>query len=411
MKYREEGPIILAGDFNGQIGVSQGEATEIGRRLWEKESPAEGWERSSDDQTRNQFGESLIRLLHVSGVTVLNGTKKFPLTNGLTFNAAIGGSVVDLVLASRDGRDRVNGFSLLPFQPESDHRPIWFSITGFGAQNRKKRHITKGVKLVPSFRGAYEDLVQTRLKRGDDYPTVVQVVVKTAREVFPCQEQVRQSWFDRQCKEARQKALLAPADQRHKAFRDYKNLVRGRKRRFLRQLQSELAEELRRYPQSFWIRLKPARVTSELCKSKLKDYIKSLYFIPNVEGMPAPVGAVCTFEESEVAEALGGMKMGAAADLDGVSLELIRWGGAPPIDAFKFQDSPIVECSTYKYLGLEITSDLRWKHCLKSRIAAGFRALHYERHAGAVGTLTSVDGRIAGVCRKPLGQTSHFVMI
>ncbi|KAL3677228.1 hypothetical protein R1sor_027176 [Riccia sorocarpa] len=152
-------------------------------------------------------------------------------------------------------------------------------------------------------------------------------MLTVAKEVFPRKKEEEKSWFDSTCKEARRQALSASEERRHTAFREYKNLIRGRKRRFISERQSLLAEELRRSPQSFWARLRPARTVPELTKVKLQEYIKSLYFVPNKAGMPAPTGAICSFDELEVDDALKRMRMGAAKDLDGIALEMIRWGG------------------------------------------------------------------------------------
>ncbi|KAL3677231.1 hypothetical protein R1sor_027179 [Riccia sorocarpa] len=127
IRCQELGPVFIVGDFNGRIGLAQGEEHE-NQRIWEQTRPGGQWERTSQDRCLNRFGEALIRLLNVCSLTVLNGTKKFPGTDRLTFQATMGGSVVDFVLVTGDGREQVDTLSLLPWQLDSDHCPVKFSL-------------------------------------------------------------------------------------------------------------------------------------------------------------------------------------------------------------------------------------------------------------------------------------------
>ncbi|KAL3693712.1 hypothetical protein R1sor_007363 [Riccia sorocarpa] len=166
-----------------------------------------------------------------------------------------------------------------------------------------------------------------RVEEGMDSNTLTQLLFQTAREVFPQIGQENLTWFDAKCKEARKHAMEGTEGDRHAAFRSYKNLVKGEKRRFIREHQHRLAEELKLHPQKFWSQLQPPKVLPELAKTDLMEYVAKLYFVPEVDQIPPSSGRVCSFRREEVELALNGMRMGAARDLNGVSMKLLRWGG------------------------------------------------------------------------------------
>ncbi|KAL3683261.1 hypothetical protein R1sor_001283 [Riccia sorocarpa] len=76
-----------------------------------------------------------------STLGVIQGCPASPTLFGLdtrlyTCNTAVGDSVVDYLLASDAGRVLIEDFVLEPFVPESDHRPIRFSLRGFDNPRR-----------------------------------------------------------------------------------------------------------------------------------------------------------------------------------------------------------------------------------------------------------------------------------
>ncbi|KAL3687826.1 hypothetical protein R1sor_014135 [Riccia sorocarpa] len=60
-----------------------------------------------------------------------------------------------------------------------------------------------------------------------------------------------------------------------------------------------------------------------------------------------------------------------------VNLAKIRWMrvGGDPETVFSFGSEVVEECSQYRYLGLDFTSNLSWASCCKTRIVIGLRAL------------------------------------
>ncbi|KAL3683257.1 hypothetical protein R1sor_001279 [Riccia sorocarpa] len=236
------GPVWLVGDFNSRIGSSQGEVKD-GFSIWREDSNTDCWPRVSVDHESNRFSAYFLQFLDVSEMTILNGTLHFPDTHQFTFQSGVGKSALDFLLASVNARDRVTEFSLLPFQPDSDHRPLLFSISGLG--RRSSRRVPS--RYIPRFNSAYKEqykhLLETRLTSTTDPVAAMQVVVTTAKEVLLHQVK-RSSWFSEDCREARKKALRASGDEQHVAFRRYKNFIKGVKRKFVREHQLELIREL-----------------------------------------------------------------------------------------------------------------------------------------------------------------------
>ncbi|KAL3686393.1 hypothetical protein R1sor_008967 [Riccia sorocarpa] len=87
------------------------------------------------------------------------------------------------------------------------------------------------------------------------------------------------------------------------------------------------AEELVEDPQSFWMRLGKKRLPSDLPNEILLDYVKKLYFFEEARTMPVASGQTSVFTKGEVASEMSQMSSGKAADLEGITVELLRWGG------------------------------------------------------------------------------------
>ncbi|KAL3681100.1 hypothetical protein R1sor_024056 [Riccia sorocarpa] len=116
--------------------------------------------------------------------------------------------------------------------------------------------------------------------------------------------------------------MAATGETQRIAFQKYKHFIRAVKRRFLKEQQTCLANELRSDPQSFWSRLRPSSTSHELQTHELTVYLKSLYCLPDAEEMTTVSDAVCTFSEEDIMS----LRTGAAKDFNGMNSELLRWG-------------------------------------------------------------------------------------
>ncbi|KAL3677259.1 hypothetical protein R1sor_027207 [Riccia sorocarpa] len=139
--------------------------------------------------------------------------------------------------------------------------------------------------------------------------------------------EARKQWFDESCWASRQKALASSGAERTTAFRAYKSFIRSKRRRFLCEQQSILSAELRKYPQRFWSRLRSRSSQVELPQDVLQNYITTLYSFPDASEMFKVSEAACSFSELEVANELCNIGVGKAADMAGLTIELLKWGG------------------------------------------------------------------------------------
>ncbi|KAL3677230.1 hypothetical protein R1sor_027178 [Riccia sorocarpa] len=328
---RDQGPVWVCGDFNGRTGEAQSSRTHDPEPVWRHHVGESEWVRTSVDSERNGLTTSVLQFASVCGLTILNGVDRFAGTQVFTCFTANGASVVDYVMASDDARDRVLTFLFGSLVPESDHRPLLFTVLGF-VFSKTKTDKRREFKLDKSKSALYRGQLESQLVNSSPIQ-LPDLMLTVAKKVFSRSPKKRQVWFDDTCRVARDTALSCPLDGRPAAFTQYKRFIRAKKRRFIQAQQLQLKMELAKDPQSFWKRLQLCRTSPELTNEALLEYVKRLYFDPADRRMPVTSGTHCVFQEHEVAEAVRRMKTGKAADLGGLSLELVRWGGPEVISA------------------------------------------------------------------------------
>ncbi|KAL3693705.1 hypothetical protein R1sor_007356 [Riccia sorocarpa] len=304
---REQGPIWLLGDFNGRTGFSQAEKLpEVGSLPWSQLEELHDESRRSDDVVVNRMGEYFLQFASVCGLSVLNGTHQFPDTHGFTFTSPGGSSVIDYMLVSDTAWRRVSSFRLGPFVPESDHCPLFCEISGFRTRRRMRRVLVdRGWSTWnAASKTRYAELVNAKLQEdhSDNMVKISEFLVSMAGKVR--HKSKDQPWFTSECSQARQKAISSPPEVKHEEFRAYKNLIKAKRREFVRKQQLLLAEELSREPRLFWTRLKTKQKGSELGDQELLGYVGRLYSFNDVEVMPYPEGPTCLFSVQEIPYAL-----------------------------------------------------------------------------------------------------------
>ncbi|KAL3677295.1 hypothetical protein R1sor_027243 [Riccia sorocarpa] len=160
-----------------------------------------------------------------------------------------------------------------------------------------------------------------------DPKAVTKTLLLVAGRVFGRTRPFRNQWFDQTCQEARRKAIEASEEERQEVHRSYRNLIKAKKRQFLRVQQEEMTVEFFQEPWRFWQRLKPARVAPKLEEAKLQSYLAQLYHFLEVEGVPPAARPFCQFSEEDVSNELRGLGTRKDADIFGLTMELILWGG------------------------------------------------------------------------------------
>ncbi|KAL3700656.1 hypothetical protein R1sor_018678 [Riccia sorocarpa] len=240
----------------------------------------------------------------------------------------MGSSVVDYLLGTPAACERISSFTLEQLLPDSDHKPMICLLSGFKKSKPSKSVARIPIRLRDDNRAVYEDTLNVRLKPQMDADEVSRMVWSVARATLFTRKKEQNVWFDEACTAARQTALQASPEDSLEAFRFYRNFIRSKKRCFLREQQKRLVLELIRDPQDFWQRFRPVTSPVKLCPVELLDYVSQLYYFPLAKGMPAVSDTVCHISEDEVNTAVRSLRVGRAADLQGLRIEMIRWGGS-----------------------------------------------------------------------------------
>ncbi|KAL3693697.1 hypothetical protein R1sor_007348 [Riccia sorocarpa] len=281
-----------SGDFNARTDGAQGEALPaLESSVWERGTTNQ-WSRESADTGRNGFTHSFLQLLSVTSLTILNGVDRFRDTRDFTCITWNGQSTVDYLLASDNARERVSHFNIGSILPESDHKPLLCSLTGFEVPTKLTK--LKRGKLIPKplreRRLLYEQELSSRLvSQVTSSDALHSVISQAAKVAFSWVKRSSKTWFDLRCWLARDRALRCVPEDRQVAHREYRNYIRGRKREFTRLQQEVLTEELLKTPQIFWQRLRMPSEPMILEDASIYDYASGLLFFP--EAMVMPSGA------------------------------------------------------------------------------------------------------------------------
>ncbi|KAL3699980.1 hypothetical protein R1sor_018002 [Riccia sorocarpa] len=202
---------------------------------------------------------------------------------------------VSLERAVRLG-NTVNGS--LAIMPESDHTPLFCTLTGF-SPNRKSQKKRQKMWLDVGRRTEYEQLIEKRIATVGSAEEATKVISEVATDIFSSRAGGSRPWFDDSCQQARECALHAQGDLRGQAHRTYMHFIQAKKRRWLAEQQRILQNELVKCPQALWKRFQNPKAAMELIGSALYDYVGRLYSFPNAVKMPSEEGDGQTFTEDE----------------------------------------------------------------------------------------------------------------
>ena len=333
---KSQGDVWLVGDFNARILNEQfSSLEELGAPTWSsKEVLDTKWLRSSLDEKTNQMAPYFLQFGATCGLRIVNGISRFPLSSDFTFVSQQGCSTIDYLLATVESASKLVEFKILELQPESCHRPLVFHLHLFVPYRSRQAKKSQGQRLILDsskmdlFRLEVESLLSTKSNMLD----LVEVVAKASTRVFStrlCSKHKQgKEWYDKECIEARKKAIAQEGDHKLLALRRYSTLTKQKKRRFLRQHQQVLCKEFEECPQLFWKRLQARKGGSCLAQDALVSYVESLYYFPDAQAMPLEVGDAIQFSEKEISSQLSRMQNGKAIDIHGLSLELLQWGGS-----------------------------------------------------------------------------------
>lgn len=381
------GEVLLAGDLNARIGVEMDwiETGEIERHVGLGNSLEECFptglqtERRSQDATVNGRGRVLLQLLRGMGLSVLNGRMRGDEMGAFTSIRSQGKSVIDLFVASPRLAGRVRSLEVMGLLQElSDHCPVLLTMCSESSRERQEGVNERGGrgKEIPGrvsgegceeFRAFLRSEGMGRLAEvGDAARGVVesaQMFQNVLREAglaafgavrsgmggkergFPSN-----AWYDAECKLARRRlreALEREGSGVAEALRkEYRNVVRRKKRLFTKARTAQLVEMAKRDPGRFWKRFKKRKARVGVAsKAEWFDYCRGLYGGEVFEKRGSDRWRAEKFDteeleskmlgarelnseltEAEVRRAIEGMKKKKAGDLEGFTAELLQAG-------------------------------------------------------------------------------------
>lgn len=128
--------LVLTGDFNARTGLLKNyhQHCEGSSSKYETSVPSNEHEdivlkqRNNLDTCVNDYGRELTQLCISSGMCIVNGRVKGDQEGMYTRVHTTGKSTVDYVVIGVEHADTIQGFSVCENMPESDHRPLHFTL-------------------------------------------------------------------------------------------------------------------------------------------------------------------------------------------------------------------------------------------------------------------------------------------
>ena len=129
LKYKDEGNIILTGDFNARVGVDLSEPfeTPLVDEICPPEAVHTTKQRLSCDNKVNSYGKKLLQLCKAFNLQIANGSVPGDKLGSFTCYANRGASVVDYVICDQN-LINISKMKILPPEFGSVHTPIYFKL-------------------------------------------------------------------------------------------------------------------------------------------------------------------------------------------------------------------------------------------------------------------------------------------
>ena len=128
---KEEGEVILCGDFNSRIGMQAGMLKNDTCKfipLSDDYEPDEFKPRNSQDSKTNSHGTRFLKLITHNQLTILNGRTLGDFPGKYTSLQRNGCSVIDYFAVTKKTNSIVNYFKVLDLTAYSDHKPVTMEL-------------------------------------------------------------------------------------------------------------------------------------------------------------------------------------------------------------------------------------------------------------------------------------------
>lgn len=213
MEVVSESPVefCILGDLNARIGDLQVLDEEVLSGY-----PQIASIRKSCDTVIDAKGKKLLEFFEDYGGIILNGRTVGDCDGELTFQGAMGKSVIDYCCCSVDFLKHIDKFSVLS-KPYSDHMPICIKISANTSETNVVKSISLPQKLFWNARNLHEYQIKlNQFVMCKEFECCANIDVKTEQlkkmiilaancKQLPKLFEPKQKWFDSQCSNARQK--------------------------------------------------------------------------------------------------------------------------------------------------------------------------------------------------------------
>lgn len=364
---------FLMGDMNGRTGTSCDDCDDANLP-----------QRLSTDKIINARGRSIIELCRTNNLCITNGRKQD--TSGPTYISRVGKSVIDYLITHVNCLPLIKDMRIHD-RAESDHLPISFSVPVQYGRVRPTRKPPEKTREKYIWNDAYKEEYQSKLREclslpvpllEPDEPDVTKTVrylqetildsAKSMKVIrrhnqYRSNSRPRESWYDSECQSRKKVATSSLTNVINKTRnnccsqedlvlysqnrRDYKRLVRQKKRAFHKAQLEQLLAQQKRDPRAWWRQIGWKGKTNDIKvpKTSLQRHFKKLLEFPDsnvnkrweAETEAQLKNWLCSqlvtdqildteISQLEIQHAVNKLKLGKAAGIDNITTELVKNG-------------------------------------------------------------------------------------
>ena len=314
------GDVYICGDFNSRVGLKRDYIAFDDNNSFiddDNYTPDITMTRASLDNKCNSFGQKLLDLCKGACMRIVNGRlgDDFGVGN-FTFISSQGMSLIDYLLAKECNFARLSRFTILPINEWSDHCPMQFALFCNNPVN-ELYYDDEIVKWNDNFKSIFRTSLIAKLPLLNNIITDVnlnkQSVSSAVRDFTAVMREVtdplfvkhvtrkpfsnfsdvplgnRKEWFDKDCDDARnrylhaQNAFYQNKSEKNRMYlccrkKEYKNLIRIKKRLFVRRKICEIEKLKSCKPKQFWKHFKKpkGKVDGNVSLNQFYSYFSQL---------------------------------------------------------------------------------------------------------------------------------------
>lgn len=359
--FAHRGEVILLGDFNARTSHRQADILDFMEdpiMLPHIQDDSLSRTSADTDHEPTDRGRWLLQLLSTHGMVIYNGMSRWPRSSGPTcFPFSGGTSVIDYVMGPPALVQSVHHLTVDPAMPSADHALVHFTLTQVH-HTPPPRCLDRQPYHEVHFDHQFDEVYSRNLSRllrphhldalpstQDRWELVHTSIVSAAHQSFPVTTHISgpppvglvpcNGWYDEECKQLRRRVRLEEKENSPfllATMRDYKRLVRCKKRQFLARNEEELRSLLFSCDsKEFWRKFLRLKSQAPLTDSHVWSvYTTALYDVPDqpdidLSHAPRPQSATL-FTPNSVRAAVSRMKNGRAKDHDGLQTEYVIHG-------------------------------------------------------------------------------------